>query len=711
MPPLRRAVTASAATATADETFTYEAEVDRLMDMIVNSLYSNADVFLRELVSNASDALDKARFGAITTGSDAGALRIQVKGDPDARTITIEDSGCGMTRDELVSSLGTIARSGTAKFAAAVKEAGGDSALIGQFGVGFYSAFLVADRVTVTTRSAADDAGAGGWQWESAAGSHSYSIRPAPADFDLARGTRVTLHLKEESVDVASPTKLADLLKRYSEFVAFPVELWSSRTEYDQVVDAAATEKAQAAADAKAKEEGKESADPVAPVTVPTPRDVFEWRVQNAVAPIWTRPPKEVTQDEYNAFSKQTFKEFMDPAAHAHFSVEGTVEFTALLYLPSMPPFEQADWLKPARNVRLFVKRVFISDEFDEDLVPRWASFVRGVVDSSDLPLNVSREILQESRVVRTIRRQLTKRTLDLLAEVAARPQGEDKPMSDYAMFYEGFGKYLKLGAIEDDASRKALAPLLRFPSSAAVIAPPTGDAAVDLETPPPALTGLDDYVARMKEGQSGIYYIASDSAASAAAAPHVEGLLAKGYEVLYLVDPIDEPAVNAIGEHKGHPFVDVTREGVDAGADAGEKAAAAAASEELKPLLDYIKERLGERVEKVEVSTRLAGSPVALVTSKFGWSAYQERVMRSQALGDARAAEYMRGKRTLEVNAGHDVVKALADAVARGDTDTAASAVELLYDAALVTGGFAVESPRDFAGRIYDMIATAVKK
>ena len=702
-------MSASAATATADETFTYEAEVDRLMDMIVHSLYSNADVFLRELVSNASDALDKARFNAITDGADAGALRIRVKGDPDARTITIEDTGCGMTRDELVSSLGTIARSGTAKFAAAVKEAGGDASLIGQFGVGFYSAFLVADRVTVTTRSSGDDAG--GWQWESAAGSHSYSIRPAPADFDLPRGTRVTLHLKEESADVAAPTKLAELIERYSEFVAFPVELWSSRTEYDQVVDAAATEKAQAAADAKAKEEGKEKADLVAPVIVPTPRDVFEWRVQNAVAPIWTRPPKEVTQDEYNAFFKQTFKEFMDPAAHAHFSVEGTVEFTALLYLPSMPPFEQADWLKPARNVRLFVKRVFISDEFDEDLVPRWASFVRGVVDSSDLPLNVSREILQESRVVRTIRRQLTKRTLDLLTEVASRPQGDDKPMSDYAMFYEGFGKYLKLGAIEDDASRKALAPLLRFPSSNAAPATPTGDAAVDLETPPPALTGLDDYVSRMKEGQSGIFYIASDSAASAAAAPHVEGLLARGYEVLYLVDPIDEPAINAIAEHKGHPFVDVTREGVDAGADDAEKAAAAAAAEELKPLLDCIKARLGARVARVEVSTRLAGSPVALATSRLGWSAHQERVMRSQALGDARAAEYMRGTRTLEVNAGHEVVKALADAVARGDTETAASAVELLYDAALVTGGFAVESPRDFAGRIYSMIGAAVAK
>jgi heat shock protein beta len=695
------AAAAAASTADAppaDETFTYQAEVDRLMDMIVNSLYSNTDVFLRELVSNASDALDKARFNAITAGGDAGALRIRVKGDPDAGTVTIEDTGCGMSRDDLVSSLGTIARSGTAKFAAAVKESGGDAALIGQFGVGFYSAFLVADRVTVTTR--ADGEGGPGWQWESAAGSHSYSVKAAPPDFDLPRGTRVTLHLKPDATDLADGAKLGELLARYSEFVAFPVELWASKTEYDQVPDDAATARAQEAADAKAREEGKDKADPVAPVTVPKPRDAYDWRVQNAVAPIWTRPPKDVTPAEHAAFFKQTFKEFADPAATAHFSVEGTVEFTALLYVPGMPPFDAADWMKPARNVRLFVKRVFISDEFDEDLVPRWASFVRGVVDSADLPLNVSREILQESRVVRTIRRQLTKRTLDLLTEIAGRDKEEGKALSDYDVFWDGFGKYIKLGAIEDAASRDALAGLLRFPSSAT--AKEGGDGGG------PGLTGLKAYKDRMKEGQTEIFYIAADSAAAAAAAPHVEGFARKGYEVLYLTEPIDEPALNAVGEFEGLKFVDVTREGVDAGADEDEKAAAAA-TEELKPLLDYVKAALGDRVEKVEVSTRLADSPVALVTSKFGWSAHQERMMRAQALGDAKAAEYMRGRKTLEVNAGHPVIRALAASVAGGDTDKAAKAVELLFDAALVTGGFAVDSPREFAGRIYDMIESAV--
>ena len=352
------------------------------MDMIVNSLYSNREVFLRELVSNASDALDKARFNAITDGKDvAGELRIRVKGDSESKTIVIEDTGVGLSREEMLSSLGTIARSGTAKFAEAVKEANGDASLIGQFGVGFYSAFLVADRVTVTSRSSAADSDGKVWQWESSAGSHSYSIKEVDdSELDggdapsFARGgTRVTLHLKEDAAELADPTKLSSLLKQYSEFISFPIELWTSKTVYEDVEDVEATKKAQEAADASAKAEDppKEKADPVAPVMTSKPRVEFGWTRQNDSAPLWTRSPKEVEKTEYNAFFKTSFKEFLDPLAVAHFSVEGTIEFTALLYVPSMAPFEQQDWLKPSRNVRLFVKRVFISDEFDEDLLPR----------------------------------------------------------------------------------------------------------------------------------------------------------------------------------------------------------------------------------------------------------------------------------------------------------------------------------------------------
>ena len=696
------------------------------MDMIVNSLYSNRDVFLRELVSNASDALDKARFTALRDGNPpAGDLRVRIRSDAGAGTITIEDTGIGMSREDLLSSLGTIARSGTAKFAEAAKAAadGDASGLIGQFGVGFYSAFLVADRVSVLSRGAGDPTA---HEWTSSAGAHSYAVREVGEgeltgaeggpDAPLARGTRVTLFLKQDAKDTyGSPDRLSALVKQYSEFIAFPIEVWAPTTVYDDVVDEAATAKAQA--DADGKEEGEDKkAPPVAPVVVPTPREEWGWRIQNATKPLWTRPPKEVTDDEYAAFYKQTFREYVDPAAHAHFSVEGTLEFTALLFVPGMPPFEAADWLKPAKNIRLFVKRVFISDEFDEALLPRWCSFVKGVVDSADLPLNVSREILQESRVVRTIRKQLVKRTLDALSDLAAADVKTGAPDGDYAAFWEGFGKFLKLGAIEDESARKSIAPLLRFASSA-------GRKVDDASPVAAPLTSLADYVSRMKPDQAGIFYIAADSPAAAAEAPLVGGLTAKGYEVLYLTEPIDEPALASLGEYEGKKFTDVTREGLSLGGEADKEAAAAVekAGAELEPLLALVQATLGAtRVEKVSISTRLPpDAPCALVVSSFGWSAYQERVMKAQALGDAGAADYMKGKKTLELNPDHPVVRGLTRAVvaapdapdAVAATEAARAAVELLYDAALVTSGFAVESPKAFAGRIYEMIGAAVKE
>ncbi|KAK9839204.1 hypothetical protein WJX81_001136 [Elliptochloris bilobata] len=673
-----------------EETFTYQAEVDRLMDLIVNSLYSNREVFLRELVSNASDALDKLRFLALTDPGVMGptdALEIHIKADKDAKTITIEDTGVGMTREELLSSLGTIARSGTAKFAEAIKENKGDANLIGQFGVGFYSAFLVADRVTVQTKHTGEPQQ---WRWESAAGSHEYKVAEDDAA-DLPRGTRITLHLKEDAVELADAAKLGELVKQYSEFIQFPIKLWSSKTEYDQVPDEEATKTAQEEADRKAKEEGKDAAEPVEPISKSQPREAWDWRVQNDNKPLWTRSPREVGAEEYNQFFKATFREFVDPLATAHFNVEGTIEFSALLFVPGMAPFEQQDWLKKSRNMRLFVKRVFISDEFDEDLLPRYLGFLKGVVDSSDLPLNVSREILQESRVVRVIKKQLVKRALDMLKEVADRPAAEGKP-ADYSTLWESFGKYIKLGAIEDNANKRPLAELLRFPSSK------SGE----------ELTSLKDYAARMKDGQKDIYYIAADSLAAAANAPFVEQLIKRDLEVLYLTEPIDEPAISSIAEYEDKKFVDVTREGLELGGaeEDGKKKEEVAAA--LRPLTEFLAGALGERVEKVVVSGRLADSPCALVTSKFGWSAYQERIFKSQTLGDARAAEYMKGRKTLEINPDHPIITALQSKVA-DDAEGAKAMAELLYDTALVTSGFSVDSPKDFAARIFSMMGLAV--
>lgn len=677
-----------AAATEGEETFTYQAEVDRLMDMIVNSLYSNRDVFLRELVSNASDALDKVRLLALQdpdqykTGSE---LEIRIKSDKESKTVVIEDTGVGMTKEELLSSLGTIARSGTAKFMEAMKEQG-DANLIGQFGVGFYSAFLVADRVTVQTKSNADSSQ---WCWESSAGSHSYTIKEEAAD--IKRGTRITLHLKDDAEEMADSTKLSSLIKQYSEFISFPIKLWSSKQNPKEVKDEDATKKKQEEADEAAKKDGKEAADPVEPVMKTEWETTQEWEVQNDNKPLWTRPAREVSKEEYASFFKSTFREFVDPLDQIHFNVEGTIEFSSLLFIPGMAPFDQQDAMKKSRNIRLYVKRVFISDEFDEDLMPRYLNFVKGVVDSADLPLNVSREILQESRVVRAIKRQLVKRTLDALVSMAERsPKKDEKDdkVDDYSTFWEAFGRNLKLGVLEDDANRATLAKLLRFPSSG------SSD----------GLTSLEDYVGRKKEGQEAIYYLAADSKAAAESSPYVESLTSKGFEVLYLTEPIDEIALTNLAEFEGMTLTDVTKEDLSLGDTEEDKKALEKQAEELKQLTDYMKKVLGDNIEKVTVTNRLTDTPAVVVASKFGWSANMERIMKAQALGDAKAAEYMKGRRSMEINPTHPIIKSLAEKVSL-DSAVVKEQISLLYDAALLTGGYPIESPKAFADRIYSIM------
>ncbi|KAF8068330.1 HSP90-5 [Scenedesmus sp. PABB004] len=682
----RRSVAASAAVAAAEETFTYQAEVDRLMDMIVNSLYSNREVFLRELISNASDALDKVRFVGLTDPKALEGreeLEILIKADKDARTITIEDSGIGMTREQLLSNLGTIARSGTRKFMEAVKEAKGDANLIGQFGVGFYSAFLVADRVSVVTKSHEEDAQ---WVWQSSVGSHQYTIKEDDGPDRLARGTRVVLHLKEDAVELADPVRLAKLIKQYSQFIQFPIKLYSSRKEPKTLVDDAATAKKQEEADKAAQSKGEEKADAVEPVMKTEYEDVWDWRVENENKPLWTRAPRDVAEADYNDFFKQTFGEFLDPLAHVHFNVEGTIEFTSMLFIPGMAPFEQQNWAAKSRSIKLYVRRVFISDEFDENLMPRYLSFIKGVVDSSDLPLNVSREILQESRIVRVIRKQLIRRSLEMIEALAAKEGGED-----YKTFWESFGRNIKVGVIEDTENRERLSKLLRFHSS------------VSEE----GMTGLGDYVGRMKDGQKGIFYMAADSVDVARAAPFVEKLVADGYEVLYLTEAIDEAVVTNLAKFGDVELVDVSKEGLTL--DSDDAAKLEEASKELGGLLSFLKESLSDRVEKVTLTSRLLDSPCALVTSKFGWSANMERIMRSQAMGDARAMEYMRGRKILEVNPGHEVVRGIKVLLDEDDKERARDLAELLYETSLLTSGFALEAPKDYASKVYTLMKIAL--
>lgn len=674
----------------AEEKFEYQAEVNRLLKLIVHSLYSHKEVFLRELVSNASDALDKLRFLSVTDPSllgDHPNMEIRIMSDRDAGTITIIDTGIGMTRQELVDSLGTIAQSGTARFLNAMKEQkegnAGDNNLIGQFGVGFYSAFLVADRVTVRTKSTKSDKQ---YVWEGEADSSAYTIREDDDEVKkLARGTAITLHLKEEDkFEYSDPTRIQNLVKNYSQFISFPIYVWQEKTrqvEEDATTVEAASEGAEAGSEVA--EEGAEKKEK----KTKTER-YYEWELANETKPVWMRSPKEVPKEEYDTFFKNTFKDFVDPMGYTHFTTEGEVEFKSLLYIPGMAPFGDDAYNPKTKNIRLYVKRVFISDEFDGELFPRYLGFIKGVVDSNDLPLNVSREILQESRIVRIMKKRLVRKTFDMIEEIANRENPED-----YKTFWTNFGKNIKLGAIEDQTNHKRLAPLLRFFSSKSE----------------EELISLDTYISRMKDGQKAIYFLAADTVKSAKSAPFLEALTKKDFEVLFLVEPIDEVAVTNLKSFRDKEFVDISKEDLDLGDD---EQAKAEVEKEYRLLTDWMKQILGEKVAKVQPSTRLSSVPCVLVSGKFGWSANMERIMKAQTMGDTSTMEFMKGRRILEINPEHPIIKDLNEACKdTPNNDRVRNLVELLYETSLLSSGFQPENPAEFGGKIFEIMALASAK
>ncbi|XP_010252714.1 PREDICTED: heat shock protein 90-6, mitochondrial-like [Nelumbo nucifera] len=663
--------------------YEYQAEVSRLMDLIVNSLYSNKEVFFRELISNASDALDKLRFLSVTDPEllkDAVDLDIRVQTDKDNGTITITDTGIGMTRQELVDCLGTIAQSGTAKFLKAVKDskgAGADNNLIGQFGVGFYSAFLVSDRVVVSTKSPKSDKQ---YVWEGKANASSYTIREETDPEKLIpRGTCLTLYMKRDDKGFAHPERIQKLVKNYSQFVSFPIYTWQEKgftKEVEVDEDPAETKK-----------DGEDGKDEKKKKTKTMVERYWDWELTNETQPIWLRNPKEVTTEEYNEFYKKTFNEYLDPLASSHFTTEGEVEFRSILYVPAIAPTGRDDIINPkTKNIRLYVKRVFISDDFDGELFPRYLSFVKGVVDSNDLPLNVSREILQESRIVRIMRKRLVRKAFDMILGISMSENRED-----YEKFWENFGKNLKLGCIEDRENHKRIAPLLRFFSSQS-----------DEE-----MISLDEYVENMKPEQKDIYYIATDSLTSARNTPFLERLSEKDFEVLFLIDPIDEVAIQNLKSYKEKNFVDISKEDLDLG-DKNEKEKEM--KQEFGQTCEWIKKHLGDKVSSVQISNRLSTSPCVLVSGKFGWSANMERLMKAQAVGDPSSLEFMRSRRVFEINPDHQIIKDLNAAYkSRPDDEDALRAIDLLYDTALISSGFTPENPAQLGGKIYEMMSLAL--
>jgi len=708
-------------------TFNFNADINQLLSLIINTFYSNKEIFLRELISNASDALDKIRYTAIT---DPSVLRneekyfIRIIPDKTNNTLTIWDSGIGMTKTDLINNLGTIARSGTRHFMELLN-AGADISMIGQFGVGFYSSYLVANKVVVISKSNDDEQ----YRWESIANSTFQVVKDTILNDKsnaIGRGTKVILYLKDECVEFLEERKLKDLIKKHSEFISFPIELWIEKTTEKEVDDDEDDEKkedekkdekkeeekkdekkegeekkdekkdeekkeGEEKKDEEKKEEKKEEEGPKVEDTKEEKKEkkkkkikevTHEFERVNNTKPIWLRKKEEVTKEEYANFYKSITNDWEDHLACIHFTMEGHLEIKGILFVPKRAPFDLFEANKKKTNIKLYVRRVFIMDDCDE-LIPEYLGFIKGVIDSDDLPLNISRESLQQNKILKAIKKSITKKCIELFFQIAENAE-------DFKKFYEQFSKNLKLGIHEDATNRAKLAELLRYYSTK------SGDEMVSFK----------QYIERMQPKQKYIYYITGESKSVVAASPFIEKLKEKGIEVLYLTDPIDEYCIQQLKDFDGKQLKCCSKEGLDLEDTEDEKKAFEELKTQYEPVCKKIKEILDNKVEKVVVGERLDESPCVLVTSEFGWTANMERIMKAQALRDNSMTSYMISKKTLEINPKHGIIKELKAQLEKdSNSSNIKDTIWLLYDTSLLNSGFSIEDPNAFAKRTYKMI------
>jgi len=702
----------------------FQAEVSRLMDIIINSLYTDKQVFLRELISNAADALEKARFHSVQDESflgDTQDMEIKIEHDAEAKTLSLTDTGVGMTKSDLINNLGVVAKSGTTNFLEAMAD-GADTNLIGQFGVGFYSAFLVADKVTVTSKCNDDPVQ---HVWESSADA-SFTVVADPRGNTLGRGTRVTLHLKEDAHDYLSEDKLKDTAKKYSQFIQFPIyvkikkEVDADAEEEEDDDDEEEEDKDEVeTSDDEEKEEEEEKK--------PSKKTVYEWEQVNTQKAIWLRSKEDVTEEEYNEFYKGISKDYLDPLAYTHFNAEGEIEFKSILFLPKKAPFDMMDnyWTKRS-EVKLYVRRVLVAEKFDE-LLPRYLGFVRGVVDSDDLPLNVSREQLQQNKIMKVISKKLVRKVLELMKKLAKEDESgededededeekdddekeekEDKKDKDeestYAKFYKEFNKNLKMGCYEDDSNRSKLSKLLRFKSTKSE----------DKEI------SLDTYLDRMAESQESIYYMSGESMETMLKAPSLQIFKKKDLEVLMLADHLDEPCIQKLADYEGKKFVSIQKADVKLDETEEEKKRFSKLKDMYKPLTDWWKDKLsdftekgdlkdaGVKIEAVSISKRLTDSPVVVVTSQFGYSAQQEKIMKAQAFQNKDQISMMSGRKTLEINPNHPVIVDLLQKVKDDKENSAAlDTAQVLFQTALIESGYEIADASALVTRVYRLMS-----